>query len=273
MLRFAEIVATPESRRAEVHGRTAPDASPSAKGMTPNYRAAQEPCLGFPMSYARIPRARAFRTRLVQFGDSRANGGAKPLAFRPPGCTGTRHWAIESVMNISVVTLTVDRWGLLETLFRTSRGVGRCWCMWPLCPPKTHRPDAAANRKALRAIVESGNPPGLIAITEKSAVGWCAVGPRARYPQYAACAESSRAWAIPCVYIGPGADREPVAAALIEAAVDLARENGAVAVHGPPPWWLPGDDEAIASATATFVANGFERIGPGARIPELRRTL
>ena len=168
--------------------------------------------------------------------------------------------------------LTLDHWDTIEALFEASEGVGGCWCMWPLRPPNTHRPDPAANRAAFRAMVEAGDSPGLIAVAAGRAAGWCAAGPLSRYPQYTAT-EEPQVWAIPCVYIDPIADRATVASALLEAAIDLAKANGAVAVHGPPPWWLPGDEEAIAQATAIFVARGFERVGKGARIPELRLTL
>lgn len=113
----------------------------------------------------------------------------------------------------------------------------------------------------------------MIALRGERAIGWCAVGPRSRYPQYEDDDAGRGAWAIPCIYVAPAADRPRVARALIEAAAELAACNGAVALDGPPPWWLPGDEAAIANATTWFLDNGFERVGAGARMPELRRNL
>ena len=139
----------------------------------------------------------------------------------------------------------------------------------------TFEPDRARNRAEMQALLEAGHSPGLLAFVAARAVGWCATGPRGRYPQYPnpTTGETGLVWAIPCIYLEPTTDRPAVAKALIEAAVAIARANAAVAIDGPPPWWLPGDAAAIALATRTFVANGFLQIGPGARMPELRRRL
>jgi hypothetical protein len=56
-------------------------------------------------------------------------------------------------------------------------------------------------------------------------------------------------------------------------ATSPALRNAATAIEGPPPWWLPGDATAIALATTVFVENGFAQVGPGARMPDLRRVL
>ena len=166
-----------------------------------------------------------------------------------------------------------DHWEQLCALFATSQGVSGCWCMWPLRAPMTAEPDQARNSAAMKALLDAGHSPGLLAFVAEGAVGWCAAGPRNRYPQYPVTAETGLVWAIPCIYVEPTADRLAVAKALIEAAVAIAAANSAVAVDGPPPWWLPGDAAAIDLATRTFVANGFSQIGPGNRMPQLRRML
>jgi len=174
---------------------------------------------------------------------------------------------------ITVTPLTIDHWECVSELFATSSGVNRCWCMWPRRLRGTHTADPQANRAAMKALLDSGESPGLIALTEKDAVGWCAVGPRQQYPQYEQTTKQRNYWAIPCLYVDPTADRTTVARALIDAAVDLASENGAVAVEGPPSYWLPGDAAAVKIASDTFLENGFEQVGPGKRMPAVRRIL
>ena len=174
---------------------------------------------------------------------------------------------------ITVAALTISYWDLVSELFATSSGVNRCWCMWPRRPRGSHVPDKEANRQAMEESLKSGKSPGFIALLEERAVGWCAVGPRKEYPQYGRTTGQRVFWAIPCLYVDPAVERIGVARALIDAAVGLASENDAVAVEGPPAYWLPGDAAAIATATSAFLENGFERIGPGARMPDLRRVL
>jgi GNAT superfamily N-acetyltransferase len=158
-------------------------------------------------------------------------------------------------------------------LFATSSGVRECWCMWPRRPRGMHSADRIANAAAMKELLDSGQSPGLIAVAEGRALGWCAAGPRATYPQYTPTTDPSVRWAVPCLYVRQTADNRSVARALIAAAVALACENGAVTVDGPPPYWLPGDTDAVAAATRAFLENGFENVGPGARMPELRHRL
>jgi len=174
---------------------------------------------------------------------------------------------------ITAVPLTVAHWEKVGRLFAISSGVAGCWCMWPKRPPGTHKPDREANEAAMKEVLESGQSPGLLALIEEQAVGWCAVGPRDIYPQYRQATTRVNYWAIPCLYVDPTVDRTSIARVLIEAAVALASDNAAVAVDGPPPYWLPGDTAAIQEARNTFLKNGFEQVGPGARMPELRRVL
>lgn len=174
---------------------------------------------------------------------------------------------------IEIVPAAAEYWNLLSDLFAGSPGVNRCWCMWPLRPPTTHQPDHSRNKTQMRSLIISGVSPGLLALVAGRAVGWCACGPRRKYPQYANLKKRSSLWAIPCLYIGPSVDRQAVAEALIEKAAELATQHAAEAIDGPPPWWLPGDAAAIAVTTRTFLDKGFVQIGPGARMPELRRML
>lgn len=125
----------------------------------------------------------------------------------------------------------------------------------------------------MKELLDSGQSPGLIALLQGRAIGWCAVGPRRNYPQYTPTTDDPILWAIPCLYVHRAANRSEVARVLIDAAVELASENDAHVVEGPPPYWLPGDTLAIAAATKIFLENGFEQVGPGARMPELRRIL
>jgi GNAT superfamily N-acetyltransferase len=176
-------------------------------------------------------------------------------------------------LEVTATPLTIAHWDKVERLFATSSGVNACWCMWPKRRRGTHEPDRKANKAAIKALLESGRSPGLIAIEGERAVGWCAIGPRESYPQYEQATRQRASWAIPCLYVDPAADRRRVARVLIEAAVRLASANAAMAVEGPPPYWLPGDAAAIEEVRDTFSENGFEQVGAGGRMPELRRLL
>jgi len=175
-------------------------------------------------------------------------------------------------MAIDVFWVTSDRFDDLENLFATSRGVRACWCMWPRSARGTHKPDPERNRKRMRALIEDGESPGLLAYVEDRPVGWCAFGPRDAYPQYAA-PSATDVWAIACLFVRPRAAANAVSASLIDYAVGYAKAKGARQLEGPPIWWLPGDAAKIVDMSEIFLANGFERIRQGARMPMLRRFL
>ena len=91
-------------------------------------------------------------------------------------------------MKLTVAPLTPDRWPDLEAVFNAKGcSVARgCWCMAyrlsgsrePLPPGMTR---AQANRAGLEALVDAGNPPGLIGYRGKVPVGWVSIGPREEY--------------------------------------------------------------------------------------------
>jgi len=91
---------------------------------------------------------------------------------------------------------------------------------------------AQANRAALRALVDSGHPPGLIGYDAKVPLGWISLGPR---PEFARLRRSPvmkpvdelPVWSIVC-FVVPAAQRgRGVARALLQGAIAYARKHGA----------------------------------------------
>jgi GNAT superfamily N-acetyltransferase len=124
----------------------------------------------------------------------------------------------------------------------------------------------AANRERLRALVEQGPPPGLVAVKDDRVIGWVGVAPRPEYQRI----EHSRViprvegplpWAIPCFVVAKDARGRGIADALLAAAVDHARAAGAAAVEGYP--IDPGADGGRVRDTSAYVGTRamFERAG------------
>ena len=135
----------------------------------------------------------------------------------------------------------------LETLFGSDEKAGRCWCMWFLIKVADfHAARGDGNREAFQRLVDAEpHPMGLIAYLDDHPVGWCAVGPRARYAR-AVKALTLRnreggdddVWFVPCFFIHPDHRGAGIASALLDSAVAHAFAAGAVAVEGFP---LAGD--------------------------------
>ncbi|MDP3797355.1 MAG: GNAT family N-acetyltransferase [Polaromonas sp.] len=149
-------------------------------------------------------------------------------------------------MRLTVAPLTPERWPDLEAIFG-ARGcsIARgCWCMAyrlsgsreSLPPGVTH---AQANRAALKALVDAGNPPGLIGYRGKVPVGWVSIGPREDYARLKRSAvmkpvDEQPVWSIICFVVPAERRGQGVAQALLKGAVAYARKSGATLVEAYP---------------------------------------
>lgn len=141
---------------------------------------------------------------------------------------------------IAIEPLTPDRWADFEALMGPKGGCGGCWCMlWRLRKRDYDAMKGAANRDAIRAVVDSGPPPGLLAYDGDQAVGWISLAPRAAFPRL----ETSRVmqpvddrpvWSVSCFLIARSHRRQGLAVALLEAACGFAGSQGASILEGYP---------------------------------------
>ena len=164
-------------------------------------------------------------------------------------------------MKLRIRPLTPDLWPALEDLFRESGAVGGCWCMyWRIGRTMRGQP-RARNKAAFQAIVERGPPPGLLAFDGERAVGWCQLTPRADLPWLDRTwrlkpVDDLPVWSISCFYIRIGYRRRGVTAALIAAALKVAKRAGAPALEA-----YPLDANLTPSASGTGYASTFARAG------------
>jgi GNAT superfamily N-acetyltransferase len=158
----------------------------------------------------------------------------------------------------------------LAELFGANGTVAGCGCMFFVVEPAEFKAGwhGRANRDRLLADVAQTPPIGLLAYRDGRAVGWCAAGPRARYERALRSrtlagrdpAEDGSVWFLPCLFVRAGERRKGVAAALLAAAVELARRHGAAAVESFPlaGGGKRGSADAYVGTEAMFAAAGFE---------------
>jgi GNAT superfamily N-acetyltransferase len=170
---------------------------------------------------------------------------------------------------VEIVPATTATWDALVDLFARRGGPDPrfCWCLWWRVRARDFG-SPRANRERLREVIESGPPPGLLALEDGRAVGWVGLGPRAGFERL----ERSRViprvdgptpWAIVCFVVAAEARGRGVATALLAAAVDHARASGAPAVDAYPidPSAAPGgrvsDSGAFNGTRSMFERAGF----------------
>lgn len=140
---------------------------------------------------------------------------------------------------MTIHPLTPDRWGDLEKLFGHRGACSGCWCMfWRLPKSQFNRDRGEINHRSMKQIVSHG-PPGLLAYQNGEPVGWVCVGPRTDFSTL----ERSRVlkpiddqpvWSVVCFFIIKKARNQGISTALLQAAVDFARQQGAKIVEGYP---------------------------------------
>ena len=184
---------------------------------------------------------------------------------------------------LQITPVTADRWSDLEQLFGTRGACGGCWCMHFRLPrPAYERGKGESNRRALRRLVETGPPPGLLAYHGNDVVGWCALAPREHYPRLARSramrpVDDRPVWSVVCLFIARGHRRRGVSAALLEAAADYAAAAGAEVIEGYPVEPRSGSIPDVFAWTGTasaFLKAGYREVTrwlPGR--PVMRREL
>ena len=201
------------------------------------------------------------------------------IGARSRGCIGDDSRSATSdqgccSVKLTVEPLTPDRWPDLEAVFK-ARGcsVARsCWCMAyrlsgsgePLPRGMTR---AAMNRARLKALVDAGNPPGLIGYRGKEAVGWVSIGPREQYAKLKLspvmkAVDEQPVWSIICFVVPTEHRGQGVAQALLNGAVTYARKQGARLVEAYPvdKRARSNDDTMWFGAKAMYDKAGFKEV-------------
>jgi len=124
----------------------------------------------------------------------------------------------------------VDRgtWPDFAALFESRGGPAYCWCMAWRPMDATARGTAPARRAAMEALVDANVPVGILAYHEGAPVGWCSVAPRESYrPLGGPDGEEEGIWSLACFFLRREWRGRGHAAALLDAAIDFARSEGA----------------------------------------------
>jgi GNAT superfamily N-acetyltransferase len=181
---------------------------------------------------------------------------------------------------IVIVPANEASWADLQCVFGTRGDPARCQCQWNKTPSSEWRSIPVEERaRRLHEQTACGDPDapetsGLVAYLDGEPVGWCAVEPRPVYVHLLTSrvpwagrdedASDPDVWAITCFVTRTGFRRRGVSRALVDAAVDFARDRGARALEGYPIITQPGNDitwgELRVGSRSSFAAAGFKEV-------------
>jgi GNAT superfamily N-acetyltransferase len=171
--------------------------------------------------------------------------------------------------DLEIQPLTAARFGDLVALFEEGGDPRWCWCTyfrfrgrsWP-------NSTAAGNRAALLSLADRDQPehpaPGLVAYRDERVVGWVSLGPREDYERLTYSKvltplDDTPVWSIVCFVVSRRSRGQGVAAALLEGAIEYARENGATLLEAYPV--DTGDGRVPAADAYHGTLAMFERAG------------
>jgi GNAT superfamily N-acetyltransferase len=161
--------------------------------------------------------------------------------------------------------LTPDRWSDFETLFGERGAYGGCWCMWWRCTRREfEQQQGEGNRLAMKALVDSGVVPGILAYRPGQAIGWCSIAPREQFGALERSPVLKRlddrpVWSLVCLFVHKGFRARGAARALVCGAVDHARSQGATVVEAYPR--LPKQESLPPVSSFMGVPSLYEQAG------------
>lgn len=162
--------------------------------------------------------------------------------------------------------LTTENWGRFEQLFGPRGACGNCWCMYYRLSKSdfTEGKFEDGNKLAMKDIVGSGKPAGILALFEGEAIAWCAFAPREDFPKLARSRvhkpiDDQPVWSIPCMFIRKDFRRNGISVELLKGVTGYARKQGIRIVEAYPT--IPTQEALPDSFAWIGLYKSFERAG------------
>ncbi|GBD29241.1 hypothetical protein HRbin32_00328 [bacterium HR32] len=171
-------------------------------------------------------------------------------------------------LKVQVRPVTRSTWPDLEALFAREGYPRWCWCMWwRTSRAEFERLCTAGRKAALRRLVDSGIPVGVLAYADGEPVGWCSVAPRETYPALERSRKLRRVdetpvWSVTCLYVAKPFRGQGAVDRLLRAAVQYVRAQGGTVVEAYPHVRPPGGraSDAYMGLLSTFLRMGFVEV-------------
>ena len=161
--------------------------------------------------------------------------------------------------------VTPERWQDLETLFGKNGAYSGCWCTWwRISRSEFGKQVGQGNRETLKAIVDSGEVPGLLAYGGNQPLAWCSVAPREAFPSLERSRTLKRiddepVWSIVCFFVARPYRHQGLMVKLLRAAIAYAKEHDAKIVEGYPV--EPGQTNIPPVSSFTGIISAFKEVG------------
>jgi len=162
-------------------------------------------------------------------------------------------------------SLKPDRWADFERLFGDNGACGGCWCMWfRLTNKELEAGKGEGNRRAMKALVDGGEMPGILAYVDGEPAAWCALAPRSSYGRLARSrilkpVDEKPVWSAVCFFVDRRYRGRGLTIGLLDAAAEHVRSRGGTLLEGYPV--EPRKERAPSVFMFHGLASAFTRAG------------
>lgn len=136
--------------------------------------------------------------------------------------------------------LIPERWSDFEELFGPRGAYAGCWCMWWRLPRREFEAQQGeGNRRAMKALVDSGAVPGIIGYVDGLAMAWCSVAPRDQFgslnrSRVLKPLDDQPVWSLVCHFVAREYRGRGLIRDLIVGAIGYVRAQGGTIVEAYP---------------------------------------
>ncbi|MBV7336782.1 GNAT family N-acetyltransferase [Chloroflexi bacterium TSY] len=176
--------------------------------------------------------------------------------------------------------VALSEWDDLEILFSALPAPSMCWCMYWKKTRSEWWGQTETNKASLKASIESGMVPGILAYRRGQVAGWCSIAPRSEFPSLDRSHTLKRiddepVWSITCFVIGKQHRRTGVGTALVQEAISHAVRNGARIIEAYPLCNEGGkrrmEGESFMGFASTFERLGFKQVSNRSDVRNIMR--
>jgi len=162
--------------------------------------------------------------------------------------------------------LSRSNWGKFVQLFGERGACGNCWCMWPRLRKQDFQEGKVndGNKSAIKELVWTGKPTGILGFYEDQPIAWCAFAPREDFLKL----EKSRVhkriddqpvWSIPCLFIDKNFRRQGVSVELLRGVIRYAQTKKIEIIEAYPT--IPTKEKLPDSFAWIGLYRSFEQAG------------
>jgi len=167
--------------------------------------------------------------------------------------------------NLTWKPLTPETWADFEMLAGDKGLCAGCWCMYWRSRNKDYEAaKGEGNRSKMKARVEAGEQPGIIAYLKDEPIAWCSVAPREYFirletSRVLAPVDNTPVWSLTCLFVRRKYRRSGISKFLIQSACEFARGQGANIIEAYP--IIPKKDKVPDAFSWTGFATVFKDLG------------